>query len=109
MRLLNIAAPVAVAGVLVLAPAQAQQPPAPGQHELNQITPQNKPMMDYDKMMADMNAADARLEELTDRMKTAQGDEKIRAMQDVVSELATNQLAMHNMARGMIHKMMPHK
>jgi hypothetical protein len=108
MTLSNIAAPLAVAGVLALSSAHAQQTPAPAQQDLNQRAPQSKGM-NYDRMIAEMNAADARLEELAVRMKTAEGDEKIGAMQDVVSELVTNQVYMHHMARAMIHKMMPNK
>src|SRR5580765_8264629 len=113
MKLFNIAAPLAVAGVLVLTSAHAQQPQG---QDPRQIMPQRpgvmepkSGMMDYDKMIADMNAADVRLEELTDRMNSAQGAEKMQAVQDVVRELVTNQVDMHRMARGMIHKMMPHK
>ena len=69
-------------------------------------------VIDHEKMMADMKAADARLEALSDRMKSAQGDEKIRAIQDVVSELVKNQVDMHRQM-GMMHEhmmsQMPHK
>jgi oligoribonuclease NrnB/cAMP/cGMP phosphodiesterase (DHH superfamily) len=108
MTLSKIAMPLAVAGVLALSSAQAQQTPAPAQPDLAQRALQNKGMMNYDRMIADMTAADARLEELTIRMKSAEGDEKIAAMQDVVSELVTNQVYMHHMASAMIHKMTPH-
>jgi oligoribonuclease NrnB/cAMP/cGMP phosphodiesterase (DHH superfamily) len=109
MTLSNIAMPLAVAGVLALSSAHAQQTPAPAQPDLNQRALQSKGM-DYNRMIADMNAADARLEELAVRMKSAEGsDQKIEAMQDVVSDLVTNQVYMHHMARAMIHKMMPNK
>jgi hypothetical protein len=73
MRLFSIAAPVAIATVLFLAPGRAQQPaaqqPTPSQqHEPGAITPQGRgmmdhgKMMDHEKMMADMKAADSRLE-----------------------------------------------
>jgi hypothetical protein len=110
MTLTNIAVPLAVAGVLALSSAHAQQMPAPVQRDLTQKVPQSKGMMDYDRMIVEMNAADARLEALTVKMKSAEGsDEKIEAMQAVVSELVTNQVYMHHMAGAMIHKMMPHK
>ena len=109
MTRFNIAAALGVAGVLALSSAHAQQTTAPAPHDFNQMMQQSKGTMDYDRMIADMNAADARLEELAVRMKSAQGDEKVEAMQDVVSELVTNQVYMHHMATGMIHKMMPHK
>jgi hypothetical protein len=109
MTRFNIAAALAVAGVLALSSAHAQQRTAPAQPDLSQIAPQSKGMMDYDRMIADMDAADARLQELAARMESAQGGGKVEAMQDVVSELVTNQVYMHSMAKGMIHKMMPHK
>jgi hypothetical protein len=109
MTRFNIAAVFAVAGVLALSSAHAQQTTAPAQPDLYQRAPQTKGMMDYDRMITEMNAADARLQALTLRMKSAQGEEKVDAMQDVVSELVTNQVYMHHMARGMIHRMMPKK
>src|SRR6476660_3645182 len=109
MTLSNIAIPLAVAGVWALSSAQAQQTAAPAQQDLNRSAPQSKGMMDYNRMILDMNAADARLEELTVKMKSAEGEEKMAAMQDVVSELVTNQVYMHHMASAMIHKMTPHQ
>ena len=112
MRLFNLAAPIAVAGVLLLAPAHAQQPPAPSKPNPSQTMPQRGGMMDHAKMMADMKEADARLEALSAKMKAAQGPEKIQAMQDVVSELVKNQLDMHHHMSMMHENMMsqtPHK
>lgn len=63
-------------------------------------------------MMADMKAADARLQALADKMKSAQGDEKLRAIEDVVSELVKSQLEMHRempMMHGHMMSQMPHK
>jgi hypothetical protein len=45
--------------------------------------------------MADIKAVDARLEALALTMKSARGDDKIRAMQDLLTELVQNQVAMH--------------
>jgi len=124
MRLFSIAAPVAIATVLFLAPGQARQPATPQTappqtHEHGATTPQGRgmmdhgKMMDHDKMMAEMKAADSRLEGLAEKMNTAQGDGKIRAMQDVLNELVKNQVTMHQhmamMHEHMMSEMMPRK
>lgn len=123
MRLFSIAAPVAIATVLFLAPGQAPQPATPQAappqtHEHGAATPQGRGMMDHGKMdhakmMADMKAADSRLEGLAHMMNTAEGDGKIRAMQDVLNELVKNQVTMHQhmamMHEHMMSEMMPRK
>ena len=75
-------------------------------------SPQAGGMMDHDKMMADMKAADARLETLAQTMTSARGDDKVAAMQAVLTELVKNQVDMHHhMAMMHDHMMsqMPHK
>jgi hypothetical protein len=124
MRLFSIAATVAIATVLFLAPGRAQQPAtpqtAPSQpHEHGATTPQGRgmmdhgKMMDHEKMMAEMKAADSRLEGLAHMMNTLEGDGKIRAMQDVLNELVKNQATMHQhmamMHEHMMSEMMPRK
>lgn len=124
MKLFTIAVPVAIAAVLFFAPVGAQQPagqqPTPSpQHEHGAATPQGRgmmdhgKMMDHEKMMADMKAADSKLEGLAQKMNAAQGDEKIRAMQDVLNEVVKNQAAMHQhmamMHDHMMSEMMPRK
>lgn len=94
MKLFPIGA-VLVAAFLALAPARAQQAAAHEQHQHDQTTAPKSGMMDHDKMMADMKAADARLQALADTMRSAQGDEKVRAIENVVSELVKNQIDMH--------------
>jgi len=93
MRLIPIAA-VAIAGGLLFAPVRAQQLP-PKAPEHNMPTPQVGGMMDHDKMMADMKAADARLEALAQTMTSARGDDKVAAMQALLAELVKNQADMH--------------
>jgi hypothetical protein len=96
MQLLRIGAAAAlVSGLLWLSPLKAQQP-------REQTTPSGAPMM-VDKMMADMQASDAKLETLTAKMQMTQGEAKVLAMQDVVNELVKNQLDMHR------HMMMMHQ
>jgi hypothetical protein len=74
--------------------------------------PQAGGMMDHDKMMADMKAADARLEVLAQTMASARGDDKVVAMQALLTELVTNQLEMHRhmaMMHDHMTSQMPHK
>lgn len=93
MRLLTIAAFAVTAG-LFLAPVRAQQA-APKAPEHNMSTPQAGGMMDHDKMMADMKAADARLATLVQTMTSARGDDKVAAIQALLTELVSNQVDMH--------------
>lgn len=93
MRLLTIAAFAITAG-LFLGPVRAQQAP-PKAPEHGVPTPQAAAMMDRDKMMADMKAADARLEALAQTMTSARGDDKIAAIQALLTELVKNQVDMH--------------
>lgn len=98
MRLFRIGVPIAVlSGLLFLSPLKAQQPATRGQQAM-------PPTMDMNQMMADMKASDAKLEAMTTKMKAAQGDAKVMAMQDVVEELAKNQIDMHR--HMMMHMMM---
>ena len=102
---------VAVAAGVLFAPVRAQQvPPKAPEHSMP--TPKAGGMMDHDKMMADMKAADARLEALAQTMTSARGDDKVAAMQALLTELVKNQVDMHrNMAIMHDHMMsqMPHK
>ena len=102
-HVLRIGVPVVLfSGLLLLSPLKAQQPTGQYPHPHSQAMPQRGGTMDFDKMMADMKASDARLQMMTMKMKSAQGDAKVMAMQDVVDELVTNQLQMHQ------HMMMMH-
>lgn len=100
MQLFRIGAAAAlVSGLLWLSPLKAQQPGT--RYQPDQATPQTSSPM-VDQMMANMKASDARLETLTTKMQSAQGEAKVLAMQDVVNELVKNQLEMHR------HMMMMH-
>jgi hypothetical protein len=110
MRLVPIAV-FALAVGLFLAPVRAQQEP-PKAPEHSTPTPPVGGMMDHDKMMADMKAADARLEAMAQTMTSARGDDKVAAMQALLTELVKNQVDMHrHMAMMHDHMMsqMPHK
>ena len=101
----------ALAAGLFLSPAGAQQaPPKTPDHSMPMS--QAGGMMDHDKMMADMKAADTRLEALAQTMTSARGDGKVAAMQALLTELVKNQVDMHrHMAMMHDHMMsqMPHK
>ena len=104
-------ATVALIAGLFLAPAVAQQatPKAP---EHSMPMPPSGGMMNHDKMMADMKAADARLEALAQTMKSASGNDKVRAMQELLTELVQNQVDMHrqmSMMHDQMMSQMPHK
>jgi hypothetical protein len=110
MTLIPLAALTIAAG-LFLVPAGAQQvtPKAP---EHSMPMPQAGGMMDHDKMMADMKAADARLEALAQTMKSASGNDKVRAMEELLTELVKNQVDMHrhmSMMHDHMMSQMPHK
>ena len=98
-------ATLAITAGLLLAPASAQQatPKAP---EHSMPMPQTGGMMNHDKMMADMKAMDARLEALAQTMKSASGNDKVRAMQELVTELVQNQVDMHRQMSMMQDHMM---
>jgi len=68
--------------------------------------------MDHGKMLADMKAADARLEALARTMTAAVGHDQIGAMRDLLAELVRNQVDMHRQMSMMHDHMMaemPHK
>ena len=107
---------LAITAGLFLVPASAQQatPKAP---EHSMPMPQsggmmNHGMMNHDKMMSDMKAADARLEALAQTMKSASGNDQVRAMQELLTELVQNQVNMHrhmSMMHDHLMSQMPHK
>jgi hypothetical protein len=69
-------------------------------------------MADHEKMMAEMKAADQRLDDLVARMNAASGMEKVDATAAVVSEMVAQRKAMQDgmmkMQQGMMGHMMEH-
>jgi hypothetical protein len=69
-------------------------------------------MVDQEKMMTDMKAADARLDDLVAKMNTASGTEKADATAAVVNEMVTQRRTMRDgmmkMEGGMMGHMMEH-
>lgn len=59
----------------------------------------------HEQMMAEMNAADTRLDALVKDMNAATGDAKLNAVAAVVSELVRQQKSMHG-HMGQMHQMM---
>ena len=111
MKLFPIGA-IVVGAVLEFETVRAQQTPSQEPRQHSQAMTQQSWMMDYEQMLTDMKAADARLQALSDRMTSARGDEKVPAIQDVVSELVKDQLGMHQhlmMMHGHMMSQMPMK
>jgi len=105
--------------VIVAVPGLAAQTP----HEQHAATAKVKPaadmaakdqamMAEREKMMADMKAADQRLDDLVATMNTASGMEKMAATATVVTEMVTQrrtmQEGMMKMEQGMMGHMMEH-
>jgi hypothetical protein len=104
MKLIPVAA-FAIAAGFFFAPAGAQQA-TPQTPEHRMPMPQAGGVMDHDKMMTDMKAADARLEALAHAMTSASGADKVAAMQTLLTELVKNQVDMHRHMTMMHDQMM---
>lgn len=82
----------------------AQTPPATSSGQQSTPTMQDMTKM-HEQMMAQMQAGDARLDALVKDMNSAKGEAKVDAVAAVVSELVTQQKAMHG-HMGQMHQMM---
>jgi hypothetical protein len=78
----------------LMAAGMTQDPSSP--HEQHQV-PSSAPatMSMHEHMMAEMRAADAKLDALITEMNAAKGEAKILAMSAVIDELVRQQKAMH--------------
>ena len=65
--------------------------------------------MDHQKMMADLAAEDAKLQELVSTMNSASGDEKLEAITDLLTRLVTGLKHEHQHMMDMHNEMMPGK
>lgn len=83
---------------LDVAPAAAAQQPGgqPGMADMKKM---------HEQMMAEMKAADAKLDELVKDMNSAKGDAKTNAIAAVVTELVRQHKAMHE-HMGQMHEQM---
>jgi len=81
-------------------------PPAQGSQSGGQASSNMQDMMKmHEQMMAEMKAADGRLDALVKDMNAASGDAKVNAVAAVVTELVRQQKSMHD-RMGQMHQQM---
>lgn len=83
---------------------KAQQPP----HAAEMAEKCKAMMAQHEKMMAEMKAADDRLDQLVARMKAASGDARVDAIAAVVTEIVAQRTAMRDRMMSMHEAMMSH-
>jgi ABC-type glycerol-3-phosphate transport system substrate-binding protein len=84
----------------------AQAPPAQSSQPRGQTPSNMQDMMKmHEQMMAEMKAADGRLDALVKDMNAATGDAKVNAVAAVVTELVRQQRSMHD-RMGQMHQQM---
>jgi Spy/CpxP family protein refolding chaperone len=106
MKTRMIGAAAALGAVLLFVPIFAQStqtPPAPTSPAMGQ-----RGMMgaDHQQMMAEMKAADSRVQELVTKMNAAKGDQKVDAMAALLNEMVKNDSHMHHRMMEMHGRMM---
>ena len=84
----------------------ASQQAASAQSGQSQPPDMAEMMKRHQQMMADMKAADAKLDELVTTMNAASGEAKVTAIAQVVNELVRQQKAMHEHMGMMDQQMM---
>jgi hypothetical protein len=96
------------ANTRVLAAVASQHEHAPTPSAPAGSSPADGPstMTGHEHMMAEMKAADAKLEALVKGMNAVTGDARISAIAQVVNELVRQQKAMHEQMATMDHQMM---
>jgi ABC-type glycerol-3-phosphate transport system substrate-binding protein len=92
---------------LSLTTEAAAQTPSAQSSQSREQAPSNMPdmMKMHEQMMAEMKAADGRLDALVKDMNAASGDAKINAVAAAVTELVRQQKAMHD-RMGQMHQQM---
>lgn len=106
-----IAVSAVVLGLVTGVQAQMQmhQPQQPQAKPAAEMSAKCKAMMaGHEKMMADTNVADARLDALVAQMNAASGEAKAVAAAAAVTELVAQRKAMRDGMMGMHQKMMGH-
>ena len=88
-----------------LAIAQQGQPSAGAGQRDQQPSKMQDMMKMHEQMMAEMKAANAKLDQLVQKMDAATGDAKVNATGDVVRELVAQHKAMHT-RMGQMHQQM---
>ena len=86
------------------AAGSTQQTPPPQAQPQSQSSMQGMMKM-HEQMMAEMKATDAKLDALVKDMNAATGEAKVKAMSAVVTELVSQQKAMHE-RMGQMHQQM---
>ena len=90
--------------------AAAQAPSSQGSQPGGQSPSNMQNMMSmmkmHEQMMAEMKAADSRLDALVNEMNAASGDAKVNAVATVVAELVRQQKSMHERMGHMHEQMM---
>jgi hypothetical protein len=90
-------------------PQEAHHPPAAAVKPAPEMAAKCQAMMaEHEKMMADMKAADQRLDALVTTMNTASGAEKTAATATVVTEMVTQDRTRRDGMMKMQHDMMSH-
>jgi hypothetical protein len=85
----------------------AQAPSSQGSQPREQSPPNMQDMMKMqEQMMAEMKAADSRLDALIKEMNAAKGEAKVNAVAAVVTELVRQQKSMHDRMGQMQEQMM---
>ena len=87
---------------------QHQHPQAPAQAPADMAAKCKAMMADHQKMMADMKAADQKLDGLVTAMNAASGPAKVDAVAAAVTEIVAQRKAMHGGMMGMHQKMAGH-
>jgi hypothetical protein len=83
----------------------AQAPPAPASQPQQSPSNMQDMMKMHEQMMADMKAADSKLDALVTEMNAAGGEAKVNAVAAVVTELVRQQKLMHE-HMGQMHQQM---
>ena len=86
----------------VVAQAQSSQSPQPREQSPSNMQDMMKM---HEQMMAEMKAADSRLDALVRQMNAATGDAKVNAVATVVAELVRQHRSMHE-RMGQMHQQM---
>ena len=105
---------VAIAGYVPVNHAQAPDTPAQ-EHQHGKAQPPGDmaarcqaAMAQHEKRMADMKAADARLDELVTKMNQASGPARVDAVAAALTEMVQQRKTMHGQMMGMHQGMMSH-
>jgi len=105
----GMAAAISASPGLAAQASPAQQPATQKASPPSDMAARCQAMMaDQEKMMAEVKAADLRLDDLVGKMNAASGMEKAAATAAVVNEMVTQRRAMRDGMMKMQHQMMAH-